>query len=192
MAKLNTFVSLGTCLLLVMGPLGQQAGAEDQELDTERELKRMLTFVRPLMGILRSDERLRRSTDVLGASWVSRAIGKKERNGGYGYGGGGGGGGGDYGYGQSCCDEGHDYLALISLIALGLLFLFLIMLLSTTTASGRKKRSEEDNLLSMEDFFSQQNIGRVVYFHLSFVKSDMTSQGDQNAFTFYTLNLATT
>lgn len=153
MAKLSTFVSLGTCLLFVMAPLGQQAGAENQELDTERELKRMLTFVRPLMGILRSDERIRRSTDVLGAGWVSRAVGKKERDGSYG----GGYGGSDYG--QSCCDEGHDYLALISLIALGLLFLFLILLLSTTTASGRKKRSEEDDLISIEDFLSQQNIG---------------------------------
>lgn len=153
MAKLNTFVRLGTCLLFFMAPLSQQAGAENQELDPEQELKRMLTFVRPLMGILRSDERIKRSTDVLGAGWVSRAI--KERDGGYG----GGYGGGDYG--QSCCSEGHDYLALISLIALGLLFLFLITLLSTTTSAGRKKRSEDDDLNTIEDFLSQQNIGRV-------------------------------
>ena len=159
MANLSAFVSLGTCLLLVLGPLGHHAGADDQddELHSEKELKRMLTFVTPLMGILRSDPRIRRSTDVLAAGWMSRAIpNKKQRDGGYGGGGYGGGGGGGY---SSCCNEGHDYLELISLISLGLLFLFLITLLSTTTSTGRKKRSEDDNLLTLEEILSLQDVG---------------------------------
>lgn len=60
-----------------MEPLSHLVGANDQEpLDSEYELKRMLTFVRPLMGILRSDPRIRRSTDILRTEWVtsSRAI----------------------------------------------------------------------------------------------------------------------
>lgn len=151
MAKLSALVGLATCLLIVVGPLSQMADADDQELDSERELQRMLTFIRPLMGILRSDQRLKRSTDMFSLDWVSRGISKKGRDG-YGY------GGGDYGH-ESCCNEGHDYLGLISLISLGLLFLFLITLLSTTSATGRKKRSENDNLLTAEELLSLQDIG---------------------------------
>lgn len=156
MDKLRAFARLGTCLLLVMGPLGHMADDNNQELDSERELKRMLTFVRPLMGIIRSDTRIRRSTDMLSLEWTGRAAAapKRPRNG---YGGGYGGGGGY----QSCCDDGHDYLGLISLISLGLLFLFLITLLSTTTATGRKKRSEEDDLMTLEEILSKQDIGNV-------------------------------
>lgn len=151
MAKLSVFVSLGTCLLFVLGPLGHQADADDQIiLDSELELKRMLTYVSPLMSILRSDQRIKRSTDVLGAGWVSRDISSKNQRNGYG-------GGGGY---DTCCNGGHDYLALISLISLGLLFLFLITLLSTTT-TGRRKRSEGDNLLTLEEILSQQDVGRV-------------------------------
>jgi len=158
MAKSSAFVGLSICLILVMGSLSQEASTDNQEsLDSENELKRMLVFVRPLMGILRSDPRIKRSTDVLGAGWLSssRALPKKERDGGgYGYG-----GGDSYGY-DSCCNDGHDYLGLISLISLGLLFLFLIQLLSTTTAAaGRKKRSNDNELLSLEELLSQEDIG---------------------------------
>ncbi|EFX76996.1 hypothetical protein DAPPUDRAFT_106607 [Daphnia pulex] len=160
MTKSSAFVGLSICLFLVMGSLSQEASTNNQEsLDSENELKRMLVFVRPLMGILRSDPRIKRSTDVLEAGWLSsssRALPKKERDGGgYGYG-----GGDSYGY-DSCCNEGHDYLGLISLISLGLLFLFLIQLLSTTTAAaGRKRRSND--LLSLEELLSQEDIEKVV------------------------------
>lgn len=159
MTKSSAFVGLSICLFLVMGSLSQEASSTNNQesLDSENELKRMLVFVRPLMGILRSDPRIKRSTDVLGAGWLisssSRALPKKERDGGgYGYG-----GGDSYGY-DSCCHEGHDYLGLISLISLGLLFLFLIQLLSTTTAAARRKRRSND-LLSLEELLSQEDIG---------------------------------
>lgn len=159
MIKLKAIVRVGTCLLLLTGSLSHQAGTDDHEsLDSETELKRMLTFVRPLMAILRSDPRVKRSTDLLATDWVSssRAIPKKERDGG-GYGGGNSGG---YGY-DSCCDEGHDYLGLISIISLGLLFLFLIQLLSTTTvAPARNKRSNNKDLLSLEQLLTEHDVGR--------------------------------
>ena len=124
---------------------------EDRELDSEIELKRMLTFVRPLMAIIRSDPRVRRSTDFTPAASAGWMTGNplKERN--------------DYGYGggyESCCHEGPDYLGLISVIALGLLFLFLIALLSSTSSSGRKRRSDgsDDNILSPEELASIQDI----------------------------------
>lgn len=171
MTKLSTFFGLGTCVLFVLGPLGHRADADDQEsLDSENELKRMLIFVRPLMGILRSDPHIKRSTDVIETGWVSssRAIPSRQRND-YGYGGGGdygggsyGGGGGysDYGY-NTCCGGQKDYLSLISIIALGLLFLFLVQLLSTTKAGRRKKRSDDDDLLSLEELLSEQDVGTV-------------------------------
>lgn len=160
MNKLKAIVGLSTCLVLLMVPLSHQTGIDDHEsLDSENELKRMLTFVRPLMAILRSDPRIKRSTDVLVTEWVSssRAVPKKERDGG-GYSGG---GGGDYGY-DSCCNEGHDYLGLISVISLGLLFLFLIQLLSTTTAAAaaRKKRASNKDLVSLEQLLMEQDVGR--------------------------------
>lgn len=82
----------------------------------EYELQRMLSYVTPLMAILRKDQRVKRSY----------------------------GGGGGY-YQPSCCDEKTDYLGLISFISLGLLLLFLVALLSsTTTSAGRRKRSDDD------------------------------------------------
>lgn len=158
MTKSSAFVGLSICLFLVMGSLSQEASTNNREsLDSENELKRMLVFVRPLMGILRSDPRIKRSTDVLGAGWLSsssRALPKKERDGGgYGYG-----GGDSYGY-DSCCNEGHDYLGLISLISLGLLFLFLIQLLSTTTVMAARKKRRSNDLLSLEELLSQEDIG---------------------------------
>lgn len=173
MTKLSTFLGFGTCVLFVLGPLGHQADADDQErlMDSEYELKRMLTFVRPLMGILRSDPLVKRSTDVMETGWMSssRAIAGRPRDD-YGYGGGGdyggygggyGGGGGysNYGY-DTCCGHQKDYLSIMSLIALGLLFLFLVKLLSTTIAGRRKKRSDDDNdLLSLEELLSEQDVG---------------------------------
>lgn len=163
MVIVGTYIRLGSCILLVMEPLSHLVGANDQEpLDSEYELKRMLTFVRPLMGILRSDPRIRRSTDMLRTEWVtsSRAIPRRDRYD-YGYGGGGYGGGsyGGGGYGSETCCEKHDYLGLLSLIALGLLFLFLIQLLSTTKAAVRQKRSTANDLLSLEELLSHQDIG---------------------------------
>jgi hypothetical protein len=155
MTKLSTFFGLGTCVLFVLGPFRHQANADDKEsLDSENDLKRMLTFVRPLMGILRSDPHIKRSTDVIETGWVSspRAIPRRQRND---YGGG---GYSDYGY-NTCCGGQKDYLSLISLIALGLLFLFLVQLLSTTKAGRRKKRSDDDDLLSLEELLSEQDVG---------------------------------
>ncbi|EFX77071.1 hypothetical protein DAPPUDRAFT_225832, partial [Daphnia pulex] len=166
MTKLSTYLGFGTCVLFVLGPLGHQADADDQEMDSEYELKRMLTFVRPLMGILRSDPLVKRSTDVMETGWMSssRAIAGRPRDD-YGYGGGdyggygGGGGYSNYGY-DTCCGHQKDYLSIISLIALGLLFLFLVQLLSTTKAGRRKKRSDDDDndLLSLEELLSEQDV----------------------------------
>lgn len=156
MVKLSAFVGLSICLFLVKESLSHEASTNKTEsLDSKNELKRMLSFVRPLMGILRSDPRIKRSTDLPETGWLSssRALPKVERDGG-GYG-----GGSSYGY-ESCCNDGHDYLGLISLISLGLLFLFLIQLLSTTTAAaGRKKRSNDNDLHSLEELLSQEDIG---------------------------------
>ena len=71
----------------------------------------------------------------------------------------GGGGYSDYGY-NTCCGQKKDYLSIISLIALGLLFLFLVQLLSTTKAGRRKKRSDDDDdLLTLEELLSEQDVG---------------------------------
>lgn len=138
------------------------------ETDSEIELSRMLRFVRPLMGILRSNELIRETTESFGTSWTARAINNRidrnDRYGGGGYGGGGYGGGSYGGGGCNGCDEKTDYLGLISLISLGLLFLFLITLLSTTTSGKRKKRSidrleDDDNFIYMEHLLAEQGIG---------------------------------
>ena len=100
-------------------------------LGSEQYLKQMIAYVTPLMAILRKDQlRVKReTTDPI------------ERDS-YGYGGGGGGYESSY---EPCCDDKQDYVAILSLVALGLLFLFLITLLSTSTTGGRKKRSNNDN-----------------------------------------------
>ena len=161
MVKLSAFVGLSIWLFLVKESLSHEASTNKTEsLDSENELKRMLSFVRPLMGILRSDPRIKRSTDLPETGWLSssRTLPKEERDGGGSYGGSYG-GGSSYGY-ESCCNDGHDYLGLISLISLGLLFLFLIQLLSTTTAAAaRKKRSNDNDLHSLEELLSQEDIG---------------------------------
>ena len=122
-------------LLLVM----TLSSTEQESLMTESEryLKQMVTYVTPLMAILRKDQ-LRVKRQDFSDDYYSDPIDRDS------YGGG--------GY-QPCCDEKQDYVAILSIIALGLLFLFLIALLSTTTSSsGRKKRStkegeEEDNFI---------------------------------------------
>ena len=176
MTKLSTFIGLGACVLFVLGLTGHQACADNQketDSESENELKRMLTFVRPLMAILRSDPRIKRSTDVIEPGWLSssreipirrrddyyRAIPIRQRDDGdYDNGGSYGGGGySDYSY-NTCCGGKKDYLNLISLIALGLLGLFLVQLLSSTAAAGRKKRS--DDLLTLEELLSE-DVGTV-------------------------------
>lgn len=100
---------------------------EDVVLESEKELKRMVTFVTPLMAIVRKDERIKRQISNNG---------QIDRNS-YGYSGG-------YYHDVSYGKDKDDYIAILSLVSLGLLFLFLITLLSTTTfSSGRKKRSED-------------------------------------------------
>lgn len=128
----------------------EQHSDSEQLTESEYELKRMLSYVTPLMGIIRRDERMKRSSNL-----IPRRVRPKHRNDEYGY---------EYEeddyeedhyyYPEHCCDEKTDYLGLISLISLGLLFLFLIALLSTTTtAGGRRKRSdrEEGNEVDEED-----------------------------------------
>ena len=107
---------------------------DDKEdvLESEKELKRMLTFVTPLMAIVhRKDDRVKRQI-------INDEI---DRNS-YGY----------YYQQKLYSKDIADYVAILSFVSLGLLFLFLITLLSTTTfASGRKKRSEDqDNFI--QDF----------------------------------------
>lgn len=167
MVSVGAYIRLGSCILLVMGQLGHLTGVDDHKtLDSEYELKRMLKFVRPLMGILRSDSRIRRSTDLLRTEWVlsSRAIPERDRYD-YGYGGGnyGGGsyGGGCYGGGGDYCEK-HDYLGLVSLVALGLLFLFLIQLLTSTKAAARQKRSIANDFLSLEELLFHQDIDTMI------------------------------
>ena len=114
----------------------EQKEQEAEELQTERQLKQMLSFVTPLMAILRKDHRrIKRSM------WddQGRRVALTSKSDSYS------GGGGYESYYKPCCDEKNDYLGLISFIALGLLGLFLIALLSTTAAAGRKKRSSEND-----------------------------------------------
>lgn len=184
--KLNMNL-LGVCVLVLFSvrvcysqQVGDEMTEEDFETDSEIELNRMLSFVRPLMGILRSNDRIRNTTRSFGSSWMARAINNRynpnDRNdrygggggGGYGEGYGGGGyGGGGYGGGCYGCDEKTDYLGLISLISLGLLFLFLITLLSTTTGGKRRKRSqisrEDGNSLDgLEHLLDEEGIGTIL------------------------------
>lgn len=122
-------------------------GLEDPITPAEVELQRMLSFVTPLMAIVRKDQRrvVKRSEDE-GGRKLKKGPGRS-----------------DYGYGyeehyEHCCDEKNDYLGLISLIALSLLGLFLIALLSTTAApAGRKKRSEGDDENDLNFWLSQSH-----------------------------------
>ena len=94
----------------------------DAMLESEHQLKRMVNYVTPLMAILHKPRVKKRQIEDRNYS----------------------GGGSDYYYQDTCygCEDKHKYLEILSVIALGLLFLFLIALLSTTTSSsGRKKRT---------------------------------------------------
>ncbi len=111
-------------------------------LESEKELKRMLTFVTPLMAIVhRKDDRVKRQI-------INDEI---DRNS-YGYNGG-------YYQQKLYSKDKADYVAILSFLSLGLLFLFLITLLSTTTfASGRKKRSEDQENFIQD--FSRHDISK--------------------------------
>ena len=117
-------------VLLVVTSSAQQS-TNSLMTESERYLKQMVTYVTPLMAILRKDQ-LRVKRQIEGDP-IDRDS--------YGYGG----GGYESSY-EPCCDDKQDYVAILSIVALGLLFLFLIALLSTTTSSGRKKRDEGDDL----------------------------------------------
>lgn len=135
----------------------------DDELESERQLKRMLTYVTPLMAILRSQPKRQarsvRSDSLRPANYYDREVyNPYDRNGGYG-GGGYGGGGGSY-----CCQQKDDLLPLLALLGLAGLLLYLILIASTTTtAAGRKKRfvdGEDENLIDLTD---DDNIGKMIF-----------------------------
>jgi hypothetical protein len=129
---------VGVLLGLLVVSTSTSDVADGGMLGSEQYLKQMIAYVTPLMAILRKDQlRVKRET----TDPIDRDS--------YGYGGGGG-GGYESSY-EPCCDDKQDYVAILSLIALGLLFLFLITLLSTSTTSGRKKRSNSDDSGKDED-----------------------------------------
>jgi len=124
-------VLLGLLVVTASSASDVEDVADGGMLGSEQYLKQMIAYVTPLMAILRKDQlRVKRET----TDPIDRDS--------YGYGGGGGGYESSY---EPCCDDKQDYVAILSLVALGLLFLFLITLLSTSTTGGRKKRSNNDN-----------------------------------------------
>lgn len=161
-------ILLGFVLLCVQVRAVDDSDYEEELTEAEYELKRMLSYVTPIMAILRKDERIKRSVLVRKARASTRSDS-------YGY--------GDDGYYEeekyyypSCCKEKTDYLGLISLISLGLLGLFLVALLSTTTtAAGRRKRSddEEGNDVDEDDPSMYLNIA----FFFPFTKSIISDNG---------------
>jgi hypothetical protein len=124
---------------------------DDQEdaLESERRLKRMIDLVTPLMGIFHqfSGKRSVRevATTAVGEARANRdsysSYGEYDSGSSYGYGGGGG------GYGGGCCNKKDELLPILALVALSLLLLYLITLATTTTSStGKRKRSlDQDN-----------------------------------------------
>lgn len=146
----------------------------DDELESERQLKRMLMYVTPLMAILRSqplsrEARAARSDSLRPASYYSREpYSSYERNpinrNGYdrntydrnSYGGG---GYSSYGY---CCQSKDDILPLLALLGLAGLLLYLILIASTTTtAAGRKRRFADGGDENHVDLTDDDNIGKV-------------------------------
>ena len=129
----------------------------DDPLESERQLKRMINLVTPLMEIfhLGSPSRWTRSSEdearkMRPASY--QVAPAKSSFGDYGsassYGGGG-------GYGGSCCGGNNDLLPILAIVALSLLLLYLITVATTTTSrTGKKRRAVEDNNLD-------DDIGRV-------------------------------
>lgn len=158
MGKLVRIVSALVCVMALIAHQSQPsvnglAISDDyeEELESELQLKRMLSYVTPLMAIVRSHQRIERSAVGNDSLLVEtgRAV---NRNGGYGgYGGGYGGyssassyGGGGYG---GCCNQKDDLLPLLALLGLAGLLLYLVLIASTTTtrSSGRKRRSYDDH-----------------------------------------------
>lgn len=146
------------------------------QLESERELKWMLSYVTPLMAILRKSNTTitrssRRSVRSNKRNFYDLSFGNRDRNrfnrndyyidrDSYGYGGGGGYGGG-YG-GGGCCDKKDDLLPLLALLGLAGLLLYLIAIASTTVAGRRSnKRSvgEENNWILTDDY----NIGKAIH-----------------------------
>ena len=140
------------------------------QLESERELKWMLSYVTPLMAILRKSNTTitrssRRSVRSNKRNFYDVSFGNRNRNrfnrndyyidrDSYGYGGGYGGGG--------CCDKKDDLLPLLALLGLAGLVLYLIAIASTTVAGRRSnKRSvgEENNWILTDDY----NIGKAIH-----------------------------
>lgn len=158
--KLVRIVSAFVCLAALIAHQSQPsdglAVSDDdfeEELESELQLKRMLSYVTPLMAIVRSHQRIRRSPGNESSVELEETGRATNRNGysGGGYGGGYGGyssassygGGGSYG---GCCNQKDDLLPLLALLGLAGLLLYLVLIASTTTtrASGRKRRSYDD------------------------------------------------
>jgi hypothetical protein len=135
----------------------------EEELESELELKRMLLYVTPLMGIfqkknLETTRLKKRSPKELSYEDRKRGAGRRPPSmynqynkysdemqpdrsgyGGYSssssYGGGSSYGGSSYG----CCEKKDDLLPILALLALSLLLLYLIAI-ATTTVAGRRRR----------------------------------------------------
>lgn len=149
----------------------------EEQLESELDLKRMLLYVTPLMGIFqrkKSGRQLsKRSAKELFYQGRKRGAGRRpppmynkyseemqqpDRSGSYGgysssssYG-----GGSSYG----CCDKKDDLLPILALLALSLLLLYLIAIATTTVAGRRRRRLATDpnnNDLLDEDI--QSDIG---------------------------------
>ena len=155
MGKLVRIVSALVCLVALIAHQSQPSDGlaisddYEEELESELQLKRMLSYVTPLMAIVRSHQRIKRSA-VEGNDTLVETGRAVNRNGGYGgYGGGYGGyssassyGGGGYG---GCCNQKDDLLPLLALLGLAGLLLYLVLIASTTTTvAGRKRRSYDD------------------------------------------------
>ncbi len=156
--------------------------AIDDELESERQLKKLLNFVTPLMAILRRN-RGSRNESLPPAAAARKNIKRKyfdpyyddynlDRNG-YdhfdrnGYGGGGGG---------YCCQQKDDLLPLLALLGLAGLLLYLIVIASTTTtaAGRRKKRSSDDNSENEDNWIiNDENIGKVICYSFCRMKALM-------------------
>jgi hypothetical protein len=137
----------------------------EEQLESELDLKRMLLYVTPLMGIFqrkKSGRQLsKRSAKELFYQGRKRGAGRRpppmmynkyseemqqpDRSGGSSYG---------------CCEKKDDLLPILALLALSLLLLYLIAIATTTVAGRRRRRLATDpnnkNLLE-EDI--QSDIG---------------------------------
>lgn len=148
----------------------------DDELESERQLKKLLKFVTPLMAILRRNPGSRNQSNPPPAAAARKNNKRKyvdpyyddynlDRNGFYdqfdrnGYGGGGGG---------YCCQQKDDLLPLLALLGLAGLLLYLIVIASTTTtAAARRKRRSDDNSDDQDNWIiNDENIGKVICYSL--------------------------